>query len=449
MRNKIIATLCILMFLTGRGMTQDNVIDQIIATVGKNMIMQSDVENQLIQLKSQGYTSSGRDLKCDIFEELLFQKLLLNQAYLDSIEITEREVDYAMDNRFRQIIAKVGSEEALEEYFGKSMLEMKADLKEEMKEQLLIQKMQAKITEGIKITPAEVRLFFKDIPEDSLPTVNTQYEIEQIVKIPQTSDAQKAEVKEKLTKLRDRIVNGESFSTLAVLYSEDPGSATKGGELGFLSREDLVAEFSSVAFNLKTENEVSRIVETEFGLHIIQLIEKRGEMINVRHILMSPKVSPEEIVKAKSSLDSIKKVIKNDSLDFNKAAEKFSDDEETKLSGGLMLNPYTSDSKFEDDYLDPTTKYIIGKIKTGEISDPFETKDMNGKTVYKIIRLKSKISPHKVNLKDDYQKIQEIALAHKKQMTTNDWIKSKQSATYINIDEEYRSCEFQMSGWVK
>lgn len=428
--------------------SQNKVVDQVIAVVGKNIIIQSEIEDQYIQLLAQGYYSDN-DIKCDILENLLFQKLLLDQAELDSIEITTREVEYAMDNRFRQLINQFGSEEKLEEMLGKSILEMKTDLKEEMKNHLLTQKMQGKITEDIKITPAEVRNYFKKIPEDSLPVIGVEYEIEQIVRHPVISADEKAVVKEKLNGFRERIINGEKFSTLAVLYSEDPGSARKGGELGFVSRNDLVSEFAAVAFNLKTTDEVSRIVETEFGFHIIQLIEKKGELVNVRHILLSPKVAPEEMVKAKSYLDSIASLIRIDTLTFARAAEKFSDDDNSKLNGGLMVNPYTMSSRFTEEDLDATTRYMLKNMREGDISKPYESKDIGGKTVYKIIRLRKIVPEHKVNLKDDYQKIQDIALEDKKQEAINEWIRKKQKICYIHIDDSYRNCRFQVDGWIK
>jgi len=428
--------------------SQKNIVDQAIAVVGKNIILKSDIENQYVQMMSQEYISKS-DLKCDILEEFLYQKLLLNQAELDSIEITLQEVEYAMDNRFRQIINKVGSEDKLEEYFGKSILEMKEDLKQEMKNQLLIQKMQGKVTEDLKITPTEVRKYFNEIHEDSLPTINETYEIEQIVKFPKIKDEDKEVVKEKLKELRERIINGDKFSTLAVLYSEDPGSAPKGGELGFVSRADLVSEFAAVAFNLKDPEEVSRIVETEFGYHIIQLIKKKGEFVNVRHILLSPKVSPNEMVKAKNVLDSISTLVKIDSLTFVKAAEKFSDDENSKNTGGLVVNYYTGNSQFEKEHLDANTYYNIKSLKIGDISKPFESKNEKGKTVYKIVRLKSKTNAHKINLKDDYQRVQDVALADKKQKVLNNWIKQRQTSTYIHIDESYQNCNFEMKGWIK
>ncbi len=427
---------------------QKQIVDQVIAVVGKNIILQSDIENRYMQMVMQGYVSGG-DMKCEILEDFLYEKLLLNQAELDSIEITKNEIEYAMDNRFRQIINQLGSEEELEKQFGKSILEMKADMKEDMKKILLSQKMLGKITENLKITPTEVRKYFNNLPKDSLPVVNETFEIEQIVKYPVIKKEDKEAVKNRLKEFRERIQNGDKFSTLAVLYSEDPGSAPKGGEIGFITREQVEPEFAAVAFNLKSPKEVSRIVETSYGYHIIQLIEKRGELINVRHILLSPKVSPEQMIKAKKTLDSIKNILASDTVSFAEIAEKYSDDENSKNTGGLVVNPYTGSSKFEKEHLDAATYYAIKNLNPGQISKPFETKDPDGKTVYKIVRLKSKTESHIMNLKEDYQAIKDIALADKKQKEINNWIKQRQASTYIHIDDSYKNCNFKMKAWVK
>lgn len=427
---------------------QENVIDQIVAIVGNNIILKSDIENQYTQLKAQGYSAYNVDLKCEIFEELLYQKLLLNQAQIDSVEITENQVEAELERRLRYFINQIGSEEKLEEFYNKSILEIKEEFKDVIHEQLLTQMMQSKITDDIKITPSDVRNFFKNIPKDSLPVINSEIELEQIVKYPNISETEKLAVTEKLQKLQERITQGENFATLAVMYSEDPGSAKNSGELGFVGRADLVPEFAAVAFKLK-ENDVSRIVKTEFGYHIIQLIEKKGELSNFRHILLTPKISPYEIVQTKNFLDSVATLIRTNKISFEKAALKFSEDENTKNNGGLMVNPLSGNTKFEPNQIEPLTSYAIKNLKIGEISEPFETKDEKQKQVYKIVHLKTKTKPHKANLNDDYQKIQDTALAEKKQNIISDWINKKQLSTYINIDESYKNCDFNYKGWMK
>ncbi len=426
---------------------QDKIIDQIIAVVGDNYILKSDIENQFLQLESKS-DYQGVDLKCNILEELLYQNLLLHQAAIDSLTVSDKEIDSQLDRRIRYFVSQVGSEKKLEEYFKKSIIEIKSDLRESLKKQMLSEKMQDKLTGSLKVTPSEVKQCFKDMPKDSIPTINEQVEYEQIVIYPVISEKEKLAVKEKLNGFRERILKGDKFSTLAVLYSEDPGSAVKGGELGFVGRNDLVPEFAAVAFKLK-DGEVSRIVETEYGYHIIQLIERLGEQINVRHILLVPKVDPISAVKARSQLDSIARIIRLDSITFKNAAEKFSQDKDTKFNGGLAVNPYTNNSRFDLEQLDATTSYWIKKLKTGEISSPFEYTNEKSQKCYKIIRLKARYPSHKANLKDDYQSIQDYAASLKKQQIMKDWIEKEQKITYIRIDNSYQNCNFKYQGWVK
>ncbi|MEA3445988.1 MAG: peptidylprolyl isomerase, partial [Bacteroidota bacterium] len=366
-----VALSCILQI---NAIAQGEVIDKILAVVGDNIILKSDVEKQYLQLIAQGYDTYG-DLKCEIFEDLLFQKLLVNQAYHDSIEVTDNDVDQRVNARLGMIINQAGSEAALEEYFNKSMPEIKADLRNLLREQLLTQKMREKITEDIKVTPSEVRKYYKQIPEDSLPLINAEMEIAQIVREPKITDTQIQEVKDKLNEYIERVKSGSKFSTLAIMYSEDPGSAKNGGELGYVSRNDLVPEFAAVAFNLKEKDEVSRIVESDFGFHVIQLIDRKGERISVRHILLSPKVDPMEKVKTMNFLDSIATLIRLDSLTFSEAARRFSSDEDSRLNGGLMINPNTGNARFEADEIDHYTYYAIKDMKIGEISKPIEIRD--------------------------------------------------------------------------
>ncbi len=428
--------------------SQEEVIDKILAVVGNNIILKSDVEKQYLQLIAQGYDTYG-DLKCEIFEDLLFQKLLVNQAYHDSIEVTETDVDQRVDARLGMIINQAGSEAALEEYFNKNMSEIKADLRDLLKEQLLTQKMQEKITEDIKITPSEVRKYFKKIPEDSLPLINAEMEIAQIVRRPTISETQIKDVKDRLNEFIERVKNGDKFSTLAIMYSEDPGTSQNGGDLGYVSRTDLVPDFAAVAFNLKEKDEVSGIVETDFGYHIIQLIDRKGERISVRHILLTPKVDSMEKIKTTNFLDSIATLIRLDSLTFTEAARRFSDDEESKLSGGLMINPNTGNTRFEADEIDHYTYYAIKDLQIGEISRPIEVRDQRGKPLNKLLMIKTRTEPHVANMKDDYHFLQEVALAEKKQKEIEEWLNKKQANTYIRIDNSYKSCKFKSKGWVK
>lgn len=421
------------------------IIDQVIAIVGRQVVLQSDVETQVIQMRAQGYYSSG-DVKCEVFEEMLFSKLLVNQAILDSIDVAPGEVDSEMERRLDYFISQIGSEEKLEEYYNKSISDIKEDFREVIKEQLLSQRMQQSATSSLKVTPQEVKAYYKSIPKDSLPIVNTEFKLEQIIVKPDVKETEILRVKARLREFKSRINTGDNFATLAVLYSEDPGSAPKGGELGFVGRGDLVPEFSAVAFNLK-EGEVSKIVKTDYGYHIIQLIEIKGERINCRHILLKPKIAPDEKQKAKQKLDTVRMEILNKELTFKDACWKYSDDEDTRLNGGVMVNPNTGNSNWEAAHLEPKIAYAIKNLKVGDISVPFEADDINGKKVYKIVLLKAKTEPHPANLKEDYQRIQDLSLEKKKIEYMDEWVVKKMKNTYLRIDEDFKKCTFRSSVW--
>lgn len=422
------------------------VVDKVIATVGNKIILKSEVENQYIQLLSQGKYLDEGDLKCDIFEEMMFQKLLLIQAEIDSVEVTEKEINNEMDRRLSVFISQLGSEKKLEEYLGKSISDIKDDFKELIREQILAQRVQASLTEKVKVTPSDVKKVFDEIPEDSLPIIDAYVELSEIVINPKIGKAEKDETIKKLSEIRDRILAGESFSTMAVLYSEDPGSAANGGELGFVSRTDLVPEFASVGFALKNTTDISRVVETDFGFHIIQLIEKRGNMMNFRHILLTPRVSVEQIEISERRADSIYQMLKNDSISFENAITKYSDGD-SKFNWGKISNPYTGTTKLSDDALDNNIKRSIYDLKTGEISKPFLTTTNSGAKIFKIIKVNNRVDKHLANLNDDYQEIQEFATQKENQKVIENWIKSKVKTTFINIDKSYQSCNFKFADW--
>jgi len=424
------------------------VADRVIANVGDKIILQSDVENQVIQLRAQGYQGK-EDIKCDIFEELLVQKLLLIQAELDSIQIGVNQVDSELEARLNYFIRQIGSQEKLEEFYNKSMIEIKEDFRPLIREQILTQTMQRNLVIGVKVSPKEVEEFYKNLPEDSIPMVNTHYQINQIAVYPPEDEKARADAREKLLNIRERIINGERFSTLAVLYSEDPGSARRGGELGFRTSDELDPEFAKAAFRLTDDGGVSRIVESEYGFHIIQLISKQGNQVNVRHILITPKVDIEQKIKAKNRLDSIANLIKNDSLSFTSAALRFSEDEQSRLNDGLMVNPRNSSTKFDLEELPKAEYNVVKDLKIGEISDPFETVDDKGKTIFKIIKISEKIDAHKANFKDDYEMIEEIAIMQKKQRKFEEWLKERKKKTYIHIDDSFINCKFLENGWIK
>jgi peptidyl-prolyl cis-trans isomerase SurA len=418
------------------------IVDQVVAVVGGNIILLSDVENEYIQYLLQGNTSGGSGLRCRIIEELLFQKLLLNQAELDSVVVTDKQVDNELERRMRYFISQIGSKEKLEDYFGKSIIEIKEDMRERIHDHLMIQEVQAKITSDVKVTPSEVYEFYNKIPEDSLPLVNSEYEIVQIIKKPPVSNEEIAAIKAKLNDLRDRIIKGEDFATMANLYSMDPGSMTKGGDLGLVGRGETYPEFEAAAFSLKP-GEVSPVIKSESGYHIIQLVERKGEFVHVRHILIIPQPTVTDLAKAKKDIEHIAAMIQSDSITFEDAAAKYSDDP-TKNNNGLLTNQYSGTSLFDPTEIDPNVFFIVDKLKVGEMSAPaIYTDETDQRQAYRLLYLKSRTSPHKANLKDDYPKIQNLVLMYKQNDEINKWIKKKSEATFIKISPDYLNCDFQ------
>jgi peptidyl-prolyl cis-trans isomerase SurA len=446
-KSALLFLILILSGFTRYASAQEKIIDQVVAVVGKNMVLESDVESQYIQYRAQGtIQGSASTVKCHILDGLLLEKLLLNKAELDSIEVTDSEVEQSMDQRLRYFISQFGSQEKLEQFYGKSILEIKEEFRDLVRNQIKVQRAQESITKNVFVTPSDVKSFYKDMPKDSVPLVNASVEIAQIIKMPPVSMEEKVAVKEKLRELRGRILHGESFATLAILYSEDPGSASKGGELGFYGKGELYPEFEQAAFKLK-EGEISDIVETKAGFHIIQLIERKGDYINVRHILMRAKVSPIDLANARKQLDSIATLIRNDSITFEQSVVKFSDDP-GKNSGGLMINPRNNTPKFEMDELDPQVSFVIDKMKVGEISNPVMMKTEDNMDAYRIILLKNRIQPHRANLADDYDFLQSRALETKKQAKLKEWVDHNASNAFIMINERYKDCKFEFQ-WLK
>jgi len=368
------------------------------------------------------------------------------QAEVDSIEVDNSQVDAELDRRIAMFINQFGSQEKLERYYNKKLSEIKSELHDMIKDQLLAQQVQQQIVTDVNVTPSEIKSYYNSIPKDSLPVIKTQYVIQQIVKNPPISIEEKLRVKEQLLNLRKRVLNGENFSTLAILYSEDPGSAKKGGELGFYGRGQLYPEFEAVAYKLK-KGEVSDVVETEAGYHIIQMIDRKGDFINVRHILLVPKVSPADLMKARRELDSVARLIRADSITVDEAIAKFSEDP-NKNSGGYLLNPYTGGDSFEAEQLDPQVAFVVDKLKPGEISNPVPMKTEKQQDAYRILYLKKKTKPHRADLKEDYPQIQDWALQKKQKEAVDKWINEKIKSTYIRISDRYKSCNFEHE-WIK
>jgi len=436
--------LCLALISPLTSHAQDKVVDEIVAVVGSHPILWSDVETQYQQARVQGVAGDPMMMRCRIFEELLFQKLLLYQSEIDSLVIGDDMVDSELDRRLRYYIQQFGSQEKLEEFYDKSIVEFKAELKEPLRQEMLAAQQQSKITESIKVTPSEIKAYFNSLPPDSIPVIPTEYEIAQIVKQPPISQEELTASREKIIGLRDRILKGEKFSMLAILYSEDPGSAAKGGELGLFGRGTMYPEFEAAAFSLKNKNDVSEIIKTKAGFHILQLIERKGEYVNVRHILIVPKVSPLDLQVASNKLDSISDLIRNsvDSLTFDKAVRKYSDDP-GKVNGGLLQNPNSGNTRWAADELDPKVFFIIDKLKVGETSRavPFTTED--GTQAYRLLCLKLRTEPHRANLKDDYNKIQEWALQKKQNEAIEKWIGEKSKTAYFRIGDKYKNCEMK------
>jgi len=420
----------------------EKTIDEIAALVGSHPVFWSDVEAQYAQSKAQGMTGDPFVLRCEIFENLVFQKLLVYQAEIDSLVVSDGQVESELDRRLRYYIQQFGSQQKLEEFYDKSLEEFKNELREPLRLELLSQQAQAAIVESVKMTPNETKEYFNSLKPDSIPIIPTEYEIGQIVKTPVVGPAQLKESREKLLTLRARVVKGEKFSTLAVLYSEDPGSAAKGGELGLFSRGSMAPEFESAAFNLKNKNDISEVIKTKFGYHLLQLIERKGDFVNVRHILIIPKVSPDDLVAAAAKLDSVVDKVRTDSLTFAKAVVLYSDDP-GKVNGGLIQSQSSGNTRLAADELDPKVFFVIDKMKPGEVSSsvPYTTED--GTQAYRVLYLKLRTEPHKANLKDDYNKIQEWALENKKAKVTAKWIETKSKTAYIRLGDKFKTCDFK------
>ena len=439
---------------------QDKVqsIDKVVAVVGKNIILQSDVESQYAQYRMQGaIEGNSKDMHCAILEELLFQKLMLNQAEMDSLTVTDSEVDAELSRRISELIGRDGSQDKLESIFNKSMSQIKEELRRLVKEKSLQDQVRANLLKGVVVTPAEVRAFYREIPEDSIPNVDAKYEVVQIVKRPPISIDEKLAVKDQLYQIRKRILNGESsFSTMAILYSEDP-SAKKGGELGFTGRGEFAPEFETVAFNLR-DGEISEVVETQFGFHIIQLIERRGDYVNCRHILMTAKVPIESLEKAQHELDSAATLIRNGEMTFEEACKTFSDDD-SKINGGYLTNPIEGGYGLSLQEIQELENYngfqeyknlafVINKLEPGVVSAPLPMTTTDNKDAFRLVMVKKVIPSHKANLSDDYSLIQGWALNKKNQEVISAWIKNKAKKAFIRIDEDYADCNFQFD-WVK
>lgn len=449
MVRSIITGLFSVVALAGMAQGQKNVIDEVIWVVGDEAILRSDVESARLEFLQQGQRFEG-DPYCIIPEQLAVQKLFLHQAAIDSIEVSDADVFQEVDAKLNAVVLDFGSREKLEEYMGKSMSQIREQMYESYKDKRIVEEVQRNLVSNVKVTPAQVRRYFKDMPEDSIPFVPTKVECQIITREPIIPQSEIDRVKDELRSYTERVNNGSAqFSTLALLYSEDKGSAQQGGELGFSGRGAFVPEFSNVAFNLTDPKAVSKIVETEYGFHIIQLIEKRGDMVNCRHILRKPRVSMEALQKCINDLDTITSEINQGLYTFDGCVADISYDKDTRNNYGLLFDKNTGVSKFEMKDLPSEVARAVAGMKVGEISKPFIMVDKRGKEVVAIVKLKNRINGHRATMADDYQDLQDVLVDKLCDEQLNKWIRDKQNSTYIHINEEWQNCEFQYPGWIK
>ena len=449
MKNRLFLMAYCLLMMGGTLMAQDNVIDEVIWIVGEEAILRSEVEEERLRAQYEGQSIAG-DPYCVIPEQLAVQKLFLHQAELDSIEVNESSVSSQVDMRMNYYISQIGSKEKMEEYFRKSSSEIREEMMTMVRNQMIIQQMQSKLTENISPTPAEVRRYYNALPQDSIPMVPAQVEVQILSVEPAVPLEETERIKSRLREFTERVHTGNAdFSMLARLYSEDVESAKRGGELGFVGKGQLVSEFADVAFNLTDPKRVSRIVQTEYGYHIIQLVEKKGDRINCRHILLKPRISSDDKVRAIGKLDSIRTLVVDSGMTFEVAVAKFSEDKNTVMSGGLMTNMNTGASKFEYQDLPPEIAKQIYTLKEGDVSQPFVMMDRTkNKEICAIVRLKTKRDVHKANLVDDFQVIREMYEQKLRVDLIDKWIRQKQNEIYVSIDPAWRGCDFQYPGWV-
>lgn len=449
MKNKLLAIGYWLLAVSAVAVAQDNVIDEVVWVVGEEAILRSEVEEERLRAQYEGTPIPG-DPYCVIPEQLAIQKLFLHQAELDSIEVSESSVSSQVDMRLNYYISQIGSKEKMEEYFNKTTSEIRKEMMTMVRNQMIIQQMQSKLTENIAPTPAEVRRFYSSLPQDSIPMVPAQVEVQILSIEPSVSLEEIDRIKASLRDFTERVHNGTAdFGMLARLYSDDVESAKRGGELGFVGKGQLVSEFANVAFNLTDPKRVSRVVQTEYGYHIIQLIEKKGDRINCRHILMKPRVSIDDKIRAVELLDSIRGLVVDSGLVFEAAVARYSEDKSTLMSGGLMTNMNTGASKFEYQDLPPEIAKQIYTLAEGEVSVPFVMMDRaKNKEICAIVRLKTKREAHRANLVDDFQVIREMLEQQLRAECIDQWIRNKQQEIYVSIDPAWRGCDFEYPGWV-
>lgn len=416
------------------------VVDKIVAKIDNQILLKSEVELGYLQALQQKTGMPPKVLKCKVFEQLLLNKLMLAKAEIDSVSVDDNQVEDQLNRRMAYMIQAIGSREKLEAYYKKSVEQFKVELKKEVKDQMLVQKMQDAISKNVKVTPAQVKRFFQAIPKDSLPFFSTEVEVGQVVRFGKISKSKKQEARQKLEELKTRIQAGEDFEFLAKAYSQDPGSAKDGGNLGFWGRGAMVPEYEAAALKLQAL-ELSEVVESAFGFHLIQLLEKRGNEYNSRHILIKPEAGEEDQAGAFHTLDSLRTALMKDSIRFEEAVKKYSEDKETLANGGFFQDPETGSYRIATEHLDPTIFFSIDTLKPGQYTPVLPYKTPDGKKGARILYYKSKILPHEANLKQDYLKIQTAAVEQKKAEAVRNWFKKTKSEVFISMEKDYEDCE--------
>ena len=447
-----VCSLWMLLLASVTAFGQNNVIDEVVWVVGDEAILKSEVEAERLNAQAEGRRFDG-DPYCVIPEQLAIQKLYLHQAEIDSVEISEQQVLNGVEDYINRLMNAIGSKEKVEEYFGKPMREIREYARENVRTQAIVGEMQRQLIGEIKIVPADVRRYFKNLPQDSIPFVPTQVEVQVITFEPKIPQEEIERVKKTLRDFTERVEKGDiPFGTLAKMYSEDPGSARNGGEYGFQGRGQLVPEFANVVFNLTDPKKVSKVFETEYGYHIAQLIEKRGDRVSYRHILLRPRVEEKDLEAATLKLDSLAKDIRNEKFTFEDAATFVSHDKETRNNHGLMANPNTGTARFEMQDLAQVSQEmakVVKELNVGEISEPFIMIDRKGKEVCAIVKLKARIEGHKATIAEDYQRLKSVVMAKLGEEKLDKWIREKQKSTYVRINEDWIKCDFKYPGWIK
>lgn len=442
--NKCLLVLALLAFTQARAQTN---IDRIVAIIGDKIILHTEILGQVKQAQQEG-ADLGPNPYCTVLEEQMFQKLLVHQADVDSLVVKDDQVEQELNQRIAYFIAQIGSKEKFEAYYGKSTEKFKEDFREAIRDRMKAQQMQSKITSDIKVTPKEIVDFFNKIPKDSLPFIGSKIEVAHLVMMPKVSAEEKLRVKNELDGYRTDILAGkESFCTIAVWKSEDPGTRSNCGEFELVPRGTFVPEFDAIAFTLK-EGQVSEVFETQYGFHILQLLERRGDMYRGRHILMSPKISNLQMAKASQKMDSIYNLIRTNQMTFEDAVKKFSTDEETRQNQGKLFNQQTGDSKFETNEIDKQLFITVDKMSPGDVSEPVYMTTTDQKQGIRLVKLLSRSEPHVANLKDDYPQISEAALNEKKNRTVLKWVRSKTGSMYVWIEDDVKTCPFEYP-WMK